>query len=103
MNPFAGDEITSIDDRDSDRLRHCVCRSAMVLIAWELDRLMGNPGLPVVCSAATLNLLERASRERREDGKTTKATVMFARRAAQLAASISWPSNSEIGPERCDA
>ena len=93
----------NLSERDQERLTHCCARSAMVMIAWELDNLMGNPGQPVFCSAATINLLQRTSNERGEDGKTTRATVLFARRCAQLAAALSWPKNVEIGPDRCDA
>ena len=93
----------TLTERDHDRLKHSCVRAAMVMIAWELDRLLRHQGQPVFCSAATLNLLSACAKERKEVGKTTRATVLFARRAAATAASLSWQTNVEIGPERCDA
>ena len=85
----------TLDPHDRDRLTHSCVRSAMVMIAWELDQLMGTPELRRWCSSATIELLQRTM----EDKKTmriNRMVVMFSRRVAEQSAAMTWLHSETI-------
>lgn len=83
----------NISNQDEHQVRTRVVRSALVLIAWELDQLLSTPDLRRWCSQATINLIEQCMREKKTEF-VTRTVVLFARRAAQLASAMSWGDGS---------
>lgn len=80
--------------QDRDRLVHACARSAMVLIACELDKLLSTPdNEQVFCSRATVRLVEDCMKEGQEM-RLSRAMAMFARRAACLASGLSWEGHT---------
>jgi hypothetical protein len=85
-----------ISQVEEHRLRHCAVRSSLVMITYELDRLLETPGLRLWCSQATVNLVRTCMKEKKAL-VVTRQVIMFARRAAQLASAMTW------GPSTVDA
>lgn len=96
-------EILSIAPRDAQRLRHCCARASMVAIGVELDEMLRTKDMErCFVSIATLNALHVAMANRDETTMTVDV-ARFARRISNLASSLSWAKNVEIGEDRCDA
>ena len=79
----------NLTTRDERELRTNCVRSAMVMIAHELDVLLDTPGMRHWCSDATVNLVKSCLREK-DTLVVTREVVLFARRCAQLACALSW-------------
>lgn len=96
-------EILSISLRDAERLRHCCARASMIMVGLELEQVLATKETEsLFVSEATL----RALRVAMSKLDTEELDVRSAKRAlmiSNLASSLSWAKNVEIGPERCDA
>jgi len=85
----------TLDPHDRDRLTHSCVRSAMVMIAWELDQLMGTPELRRWCSSATIELLQRTMEDKKAM-RINRKVVMFSRRVAETTSAMTWLHSETI-------
>jgi hypothetical protein len=78
-----------LSNRDKESATNRCVRSAMVLIAWELDQLLATPDLRRWCSTATIQLLT-STQAAKQQKNLTRSVVLFARQVAERASARTW-------------